>query len=136
LGGHSLKATIVAAKIFKELHVEIPIKKLFQTPNIKSLADDIQTVQKSKYDPIKPLNKQQFYATSPAQNRLLAIAKLDESSVNYNISGAFVIKGSLDKSRFEQAFHSLVQRHESLRTSFQYIDFEAKQIINEKINYK
>ncbi|MDQ0232872.1 non-ribosomal peptide synthetase [Metabacillus malikii] len=136
LGGHSLKATILIAHIYKELKVEIPIREFFQEPTIISLAQYIQTVRKRKYEPIEPLKQQEYYPVSAAQKRLLTIAKLDESSSNYNISGAFMIEGLLDQKRFEQAFHSLVKRHESLRTSFQYADFEAKQVVHEKVDFQ
>ncbi|MCU4825279.1 amino acid adenylation domain-containing protein, partial [Bacillus cereus] len=136
LGGHSLKATVLIANIFRELQVEIPIREFFQEPTIKNLAFYIQTVRKKEYESIKPLNKQLYYPVSASQNRLLSIAKLDESSVNYNIPGAFLIEGLLNKARFEKAFYSLVQRHESLRTSFRYVEFEAKQVIHENVDYQ
>jgi thioesterase domain-containing protein/acyl carrier protein len=46
LGGHSLKATIMAEKIKKELNVNMPLIEVFKTPTIKQLAEYIRTTEK------------------------------------------------------------------------------------------
>lgn len=135
IGGNSLKATLLLAQIYKGMQIDIPIREFFQVPTIKALAAYAQSVKKRKYEPIPIMKGQMYYPVSAAQNRLLSISKLDES-INYNISGAFLIEGPLEKMRFEQAIHSLVQRHETFRTNFQYIDFEAKQIIHENVEFQ
>jgi acyl carrier protein len=39
LGGHSMKASILVARIYKELNVEIPLRQIFQTPTIAGIAE-------------------------------------------------------------------------------------------------
>ncbi|HLP57233.1 MAG TPA: amino acid adenylation domain-containing protein [Candidatus Deferrimicrobium sp.] len=47
LGGHSLKATILLAKIQKEFKVNIPLGILFNAPNIRLLAENISREEKT-----------------------------------------------------------------------------------------
>jgi len=46
LGGHSLKATILATKIKKVFHITVPLSELFKIPTIEALAQYIKTTEK------------------------------------------------------------------------------------------
>ncbi len=58
-------------------------------------------------------------ALSYAQQRMWFLWQLDPASGAYNLPGAVRLKGALDITAMEQAFASLVARHETLRTVFQ-----------------
>ncbi|MFV9652959.1 non-ribosomal peptide synthase/polyketide synthase [Pseudomonas citrulli] len=58
-------------------------------------------------------------ALSYAQQRMWFLWQLDPSSGAYNLPGAVRLKGALNLGAMEQAFASLVDRHETLRTVFQ-----------------
>ncbi|MBD9443941.1 non-ribosomal peptide synthetase [Pseudomonas sp. PDM04] len=58
-------------------------------------------------------------ALSYAQQRMWFLWQLDPHSGAYNLPGAVRLKGRLNRSALEQAFASLVARHETLRTVFQ-----------------
>ena len=58
-------------------------------------------------------------ALSYAQQRMWFLWQLDPASGAYNLPGAVRLKGALSLSAMEQAFASLVARHETLRTVFQ-----------------
>ncbi|WP_434673912.1 non-ribosomal peptide synthase/polyketide synthase [Pseudomonas sp. R1-15] len=58
-------------------------------------------------------------ALSYAQRRMWFLWQLDPDSGAYNLPGAVRLKGALSLSALEQAFASLVARHETLRTVFQ-----------------
>ncbi len=58
-------------------------------------------------------------ALSYAQQRMWFLWQLDPASGAYNLPGAVRLKGELSLSAMEQAFASLVARHETLRTVFQ-----------------
>ncbi len=57
-------------------------------------------------------------APSYAQQRMWVLWQLDPGSGAYNLPGAVRLKGTLDLGALEQAFASLVARHETLRTVF------------------
>ncbi|WAT31391.1 non-ribosomal peptide synthetase [Pseudomonas sp. GXZC] len=58
-------------------------------------------------------------ALSYAQQRMWFLWQLDPASGAYNLPGAVRLKGTLNLGALEQAFSSLVARHETLRTVFQ-----------------
>ncbi|WP_219267618.1 non-ribosomal peptide synthetase [Pseudomonas sp. Xaverov 259] len=58
-------------------------------------------------------------ALSYAQQRMWFLWQLDPASGAYNLPGAVRLKGALSLRALEQAFTSLVARHETLRTVFQ-----------------
>ena len=58
-------------------------------------------------------------ALSYAQQRMWFLWQLDPSSGAYNLPGAVRLKGALNLGAMQQAFASLVARHETLRTVFQ-----------------
>jgi len=58
-------------------------------------------------------------ALSYAQQRMWFLWQLDPASGAYNLPGAVRLKGALSLPAIEQAFASLVARHETLRTVFQ-----------------
>ncbi len=59
------------------------------------------------------------FALSYAQRRMWFLWQLDPASGAYNLPGAVRLKGALSLPAMEQAFASLVARHETLRTVFQ-----------------
>ncbi|KAB0494815.1 non-ribosomal peptide synthetase [Pseudomonas vancouverensis] len=58
-------------------------------------------------------------AVSYAQQRMWFLWQLEPHSGAYNLPGAVRLSGRLNRSALEQAFASLVARHETLRTVFQ-----------------
>ncbi|WP_096144848.1 non-ribosomal peptide synthetase, partial [Pseudomonas fluorescens] len=58
-------------------------------------------------------------ALSYAQQRMWFLWQLDPASGAYNLPGAVRLRGALSLPALEQAFASLVARHETLRTVFQ-----------------
>lgn len=136
LGGHSLKATILASRIFKEFSVEVPLRDIFQTPTVHSLARFIQNAESNVYSAIMPVPEREYYPVSPAQKRLYIIDKLEGSGTTYNMPGILVIEGNLDRKQFELVFQELINRHEAFRTSFVLIDGEPVQKIADRVDFK
>ncbi|ARU60828.1 hypothetical protein CBW65_06765 [Tumebacillus avium] len=128
LGGNSLKATVLTARIEKELHAQLSLRHVFQTPTIRGLAQQLQAAN-GRFRPIQPAPKGAHYPVSSAQKRLLIISQLDAEGVTYNMPGGFLLDGHLDTARFAEALQALTQRHETLRTSFAWVDGEPVQQI-------
>jgi amino acid adenylation domain-containing protein len=133
LGGHSLKATTFIAKIYKEFHVAMPLREIFQTPTVKGLAKYIQGAESNLYAAIDPAEKGEYYPVSSAQKRLFIIDKMEGVGTGYNMPQVMKIEGELDPERFKAAFQGLVMRHETLRTSFEMCEGEPVQRIYDEI---
>lgn len=131
LGGHSLNTTTLVSRIMKIFHVEVPLQVIFQHPTIEELAIYIDRGDKKQYQAIDLVEKRDYYPVSSAQQRLFVMNKFEGVGTSYNIPGALIVEGELDQKRFEQAIQELIQRHESLRTSFVFLDGEPVQKVQE-----
>ncbi len=85
---------------------------------------------------IKPVEEREYYSASSAQKRLFILNQLEEISTSYNMPGAILIEGEFDQKRLEYAFNTLVERHESFRTSFEMMNGELIQRIHKNIDFQ
>ncbi|MCP4146887.1 MAG: AMP-binding protein, partial [bacterium] len=138
LGGHSLKATILAARIHKKFHVKLPLAKIFKKPTIRDLAGYIKTTAENKYISVPPAEKKNYYTLSPAQKRLYILHRMTPESSAYNMPKAIPLPGKPDLPLLEKTFLKLMERHESLRTSFHMINQQPVQKIHDmdEISFK
>ncbi|MRN54975.1 non-ribosomal peptide synthetase [Paenibacillus monticola] len=134
LGGNSLAATILAAKLQAELGKVIPLNLLFQYTTIKELAKELDNRPNSGAMRIPQAEFATHYPQSAAQRSIFAVEQLGGAGTAYNVTGLITIEGELDLDRLKHAANKLVQRHESLRTSFHLEDNEPVQRIHEGLS--
>ncbi|MBX9640352.1 MAG: amino acid adenylation domain-containing protein, partial [Mycobacteriaceae bacterium] len=123
LGGHSLSATRLVARVRAELGVEVPIRAVFDTPTVARLAEwmSAHTTDRAGV----ALSAQPRPVSIPlsfAQNRLWFLDQFDGPSPVYNIPLALRLRGQLDIGALGKALADVVNRHESLRTVFPTVD--------------
>jgi amino acid adenylation domain-containing protein len=135
LGGHSLNATLVIAKIHKELSVRIPLTELFLKPTIRGLSQYIKESCKETYMSVEPAEKKEYYPLTSAQKRLFILQQMDPGSIAYNVPQVVVMENDLDKRQLEQTFLKLIKRHESLRTSFHTVHQQPVQRVHEEVSF-
>ncbi|GAA0894227.1 hypothetical protein GCM10009122_39070 [Fulvivirga kasyanovii] len=136
LGGHSISAIMLAAKIHKSLNVALTPRHIISNPTIKQQADLIQTLDVSQFKTIKKVEKKEYYPLSPGQKRMMLLDKLLSNNVTYNMPGAIMIEGSLDVSQLESAFNRLMLRHEMLRASFHFLGDQPYQKIHDGLRLR
>jgi acyl carrier protein len=136
LGGHSLKATILAAKIHQTFNIKISLTKIFKTPTIKSLARYVASAEKSIYDSIQPVEEKEYYALSSSQQRFYVIQRLAPDNLGYNLPQVVSLDKGVDKEKLEQTFKQLIHRHESLRTSFENLDGQPVQRVHPEVEFE
>lgn len=129
LGGHSLSATRVISRIYKEIGKELSVKDFFDNPTISELATFLEERQATEFKDIKPAPLQDDYPLSHAQKRLWILDQLEQEMVAYNMPVAFVFQSEVNKPALKNAFDALVKRHESLRTIFTLVNGEPRQRI-------
>jgi amino acid adenylation domain-containing protein len=138
-GGHSLKASLMAARIHRAFHVKVPLAEIFQRPTVRELAGYIQTAGEDRHLSIEAVESKDYYPVSAVQGRMYALQKMDPASTAYNVSSVIVVEGLIESERrqaFEKAFEKMFRRHESLRTSIRLIHGEPVQRIHPPGEFK
>jgi len=132
LNGHSLLATQVMSRIRDSFNAQLPLRALFESPTVSSLAKQIDAAKRaaaSNEERLSPVPRDRPLPLSFAQQRLWFLSQLDPESSSYNISNAFRLSGILNATALERALNTVVDRHESLRTIFPTVDEEPVQIV-------
>jgi len=123
LGGHSLKAMALVARIQKIAKIELPLLEVFNKPRLMDLAVSLRLAVETTARPIPTLDKQDQYEVSNAQKRFWILDQLEpEHGHLYLMGGVSMLKGSLDRDAFNKTFLELMARHEVLRTSITVMD--------------
>ena len=131
LGGHSLLATRLMTRVASEFGADIPLQQFFIAPTIAELAEQIgqKNEQRTPVPVLVPIARDGQLALSFAQERIWFFEKLLPGTTTYSIPDAIRIRGALQAQVLEQSFRQVVQRHESLRTTFVTADGQAVQVI-------
>jgi tyrocidine synthetase III len=127
LGGHSLKAVALIARIHRELGVKVPLSELFQAPFIIALADIVGQGKGDAYKGILPLEEKDYYPMTSSQVRLYYLHQQDPQRVAYNMPVALNVEGNINLEKLQKIFRQLVARHEVFRTSFYIRDSQPVQ---------
>lgn len=124
LGGHSLIATRLASRLANALGISIPLRWVFETPTIATLAERIRSSMADNSAPslesvapaIPPVARDQPLPLSFAQQRLWFIDQFEGPSSTYNMPGTLELVGDLDRQALTAALGEIIRRHEVLRT--------------------
>ncbi|MGY2376657.1 non-ribosomal peptide synthetase [Pseudomonas sp. SDO524_S393] len=133
LGGNSITATQVVARLRESLGLELNLRLLFEAPTLAAFAAGIARLQQDggvAQGAIQPLSRQEDLPQSLAQNRLWITWQLEPHSSAYTIPGALRLRGALDEDAVRSSFQHLIQRHEALRTRFYERDGQAFQRVD------
>jgi amino acid adenylation domain-containing protein len=133
LGGDSLKAASLVAVIKAKTGIDISVKDIFANANAEKLAAYVFAASGSSAakTAIMPAKKADNYPLSASQKRMYTFYRMDPEGLSYNLPSATLIEGELNLEKVKKAVEKLIQRHESLRTSFASIDGKVVQIIND-----
>ncbi|MDJ0396117.1 amino acid adenylation domain-containing protein [Rhodococcus sp. G-MC3] len=120
LGGNSLTATRVIARVNAALHTGAGVRAVFEAPTVRALATRVQNgpVGAAQRPALSPRPQLAQIPLSPAQQRLWFLNRYDSSSAAYNIPLAVRLTGTLDLDALTAALADVIERHESLRTTF------------------
>ena len=129
LGGNSIKATKIIARVRRQYETDISLRDFFARPSVHELSSLIVPA-KFSLTPILTVREEACYDTSHGQQRFWVLDKFKENQIAYNLSWAFQVSGALDVRALEQAFATIIERHEILRTVF----FEKEGVLKQKVN--
>ncbi|TCK00105.1 non-ribosomal peptide synthase/polyketide synthase [Nocardia alba] len=119
LGGNSLMATRLAARLGAALGVHVAVAAVFDAPTVGALAAHLVTADRGSARP--PLAKRTGAGPavlSPAQQRMWVLHQLSPQSSAYHIPAAIRLTGELDLPAMQAAVADLLARHDTLRTRY------------------
>lgn len=120
IGGHSLRATRLVAKINRHFKVNLKLQSIFSYSTISELSPLIEEAKINGAGEISKAKEMDFYPCSSAQKSMWALSQNPESHLAYLLPLRFEIYEDLNIKAIRQALQDLMARHEILRTV--YID--------------
>ncbi|PPJ39467.1 non-ribosomal peptide synthetase [Nocardia nova] len=120
LGGDSLIATRIAARIGAALDTEVPVRLLFEAPTVAALATRIgqRSDTGRRRPPLVARPRPELIPLAPAQQRMWFINQYDTGSGIYNVPIVIRLRGELNLGALRSAMIDVLGRHESLRTRY------------------
>ncbi len=131
LGGHSLFAIRLLARIREAFKIELDLRSLFESPTVAILATAIGGRLHRSNSPLLPLTRSLQRTEVPlslAQQRLWILDQLEPNSPVHNITIAAKVLGQLNVAALENSFNQVVSRHEVLRSNVQLKDGSPVQV--------
>ena len=130
IGGTSLKAIRLISALYKEFGTLVKVLDIFSNPTIAQMAKLVGSEPIEGFKEIMPVAISDEYRASLQQKRLWILDQFEKKQTTYNMPGAFELTGPVDLDSLIFALKDLVQRHESLRTSF----FMKDEVLYQKIH--
>ncbi|WP_168702513.1 non-ribosomal peptide synthetase, partial [Gordonia paraffinivorans] len=120
LGGNSLVATRVIARINEALGAELSVRALFDSPTVEALAQQFEhtDARRAGRPALVATERPDRVPLSLAQQRMWFLNRFEPDSAAYNIPLAIRLSGRLDVDALRAALQDVVARHESLRTVY------------------
>ncbi|WP_413805973.1 non-ribosomal peptide synthase/polyketide synthase [Streptomyces sp. OE57] len=120
LGGDSLLAMRLIARIRAVLDTEVSIGDLFATPTVAGVAQLVGELGGESRAPVTARPRPEVLPLSFEQQRMWFLNRLETTGEGaaYNLPLALRLSGDLDIPALEAALGDVADRHESLRTTF------------------
>src|SRR5882757_3561886 len=119
IGGDSLKAMEVVARVSEELHVDLPLMAFFEEPTVAHLAAVVDELQGTGgATPIARVEGQREFPLSYSQEVFWLLEQQNPGTGIYNTARIFRLRGNVDRAVLERSLNELRRRHEILRVRF------------------
>lgn len=118
LGGDSLKAMEVIARVSEVLQVDLPLIAFFEDPTVTHLAAMVDELKPVGTTRITRVQDRQKFPLSFSQQVFWLLEQQNPDSGIYNTPRIFRIRGKVDAGLMERSLNELRCRHEILRVHF------------------
>ena len=139
LGGNSLSASQMLARVVEQFSVNLPLKLIFEAPTISEFVLHLEESQLNSSPSdlaIASVKRPEQIPFALSQNRLWFLHQIEENKAVYNLFRTFRLSGRLNILALEQAIQALAERHEILRTTFEVVDDSPRQLIASTFPFK
>ncbi|WP_051898658.1 non-ribosomal peptide synthetase [Sciscionella sediminilitoris] len=118
LGGDSLLAMRVIAKVRLALNAELGVRAVFETPTVAGLAARVTGAGEHTLPPLTAGPRPEHLPLSTAQHRFWFLNRFERGGAAYNMPLVLRLDGDLDTGALATALEDVVARHEILRTVY------------------
>jgi amino acid adenylation domain-containing protein len=118
LGGHSLAATRLAARLRQAVGADIPLRAIVETPRLRRQAEMVGSYirrQGPEAPPLRAVPNRSEAPLSFSQERLWFLHRLDPESPVYNLHHALRVGGPLTVEALARSLAAVAARHQVLR---------------------
>ena len=140
IGGHSLLAMRLNAKLARALGRKLPLRALFDHPSPAALARYLAASQAPVAVPaaqpertIARRDEQRLAQTSLMQKSLWLLEQFNADPVALNLPSGLRLRGALDVPALQRAFEAMVARQSALRTALVMRDADLVQEVAEAL---
>ncbi|GAA4975801.1 amino acid adenylation domain-containing protein [Actinoplanes utahensis] len=118
LGGSSLTATRLVARLRDHAGLVVSLRDVFTTPTAAALAERVRQAPAAAAAPPARADRTGPLPLSAAQRRLWFLHRLDRTGREYLVPATYRLRGPLDVGALRAACRRLAERHEILRTRY------------------
>ena len=122
LGGDSLAAAIISAKLHALLGVELQLDAFAQNPTVRRMAGFIDRLRAADggltLPPLVRISRKKPLPISLSQRHIWDASRRPKGSAAYTMASVHRITGLLDVAAFRNSVEYIVGRHEILRSTF------------------
>lgn len=129
MGGHSIKATRYMVRINRTFGIQLYLKDIYQYPTIRELAKRILSYNKNEVYNMVECNRNDNIPMTSMQKNIYLLSQ-QNIGTSYNMSSAIKVKGKIDIPHLQNTIKILMNKQQSLRTSFHYENNEFIQRVN------
>lgn len=136
IGGHSLKAMMLANAIEKELGIRLSLKNIFDNADLDLLAKFVEGKEVGSHDSIGKHEEKNCYPMSAAQKRMYILQQMQKDSIAYNVPCFMKVANELDIERLQIALDEVVENNTILRTVLKQENGDMIQEVLSDVSYK
>lgn len=128
LGGHSLLATRAVSALRAALGLDLEFRDFFDAPTLGHVVKSLDGNPEPRPS-LRPRPRGQMLPLSFAQQRLWFLNRIETETAAHNVPVVVRLSGALDRGALELALLDVLQRHESLRTTYPHERGVPQQVV-------
>lgn len=129
-GGDSLLAAVVIARLDAATGKRLPLLSLFDHPVLAGFAEYCDASEGlAVLPPTTRVDRSNALPASHAQERMWFLLQYEPDTQPYTSTVALRLTGEVNQSAIAESIHSIMRRHEILRTIYRLSDAEVLQVI-------
>jgi lichenysin synthetase B len=133
LGADSLVATLVAARAEAALAIRLKVSEILSAGTVGGIAALARAAPRAP-EQVGPARAAATYPVAPQQRRLYVEQLKDPAAVHYHVPVSVDLPAATDPARLVTALRMLTDRHDALRTAFDLVDGDVRQVVADRVD--